>query len=104
MSKFEKLAYLNTLANDCAKDNDFSLASQFHSEFMKIAQNQSEQKVTVGAGDTLSTIAQGFNKMGYGCSVRKIMERNNLTSSVIQPGDQLIIPLTGNPPLKPKKK
>jgi len=38
MSKFQKLAAINKIANECDQDGDFVLASKFHSEFMKIAQ------------------------------------------------------------------
>jgi hypothetical protein len=49
MKRFEKLAYLNTLANDCLADNDVVLASKFHNEFMKVAQiNQEEAKKANG--------------------------------------------------------
>lgn len=38
MSKFQKLAAINKIANECIEDGDFVLASKFHNEFMKIAQ------------------------------------------------------------------
>ncbi len=38
MSKFQKLAQINKIANECVQDGDFVLASKFHNEFMKIAQ------------------------------------------------------------------
>jgi hypothetical protein len=38
MSKFQKLAKINKIANECIQDGNFVLASKFHSEFMKIAQ------------------------------------------------------------------
>ena len=38
MSKFQKLAQINKIANECVADGDFVLASKFHNEFMKIAQ------------------------------------------------------------------
>jgi hypothetical protein len=38
MSRFEKLAAINKIANECIQDGDFVLASKFHNEFMKIAQ------------------------------------------------------------------
>jgi murein L,D-transpeptidase YcbB/YkuD len=38
MSRFQKLAQINKIANECVADGDFVLASKFHSEFMKIAQ------------------------------------------------------------------
>ena len=38
MSKFQKLAKINKIANECIQDGDFVLASKFHNEFMKIAQ------------------------------------------------------------------
>ena len=100
MSRFKKLAQINKIANECVQDGDFVLASRFHNEFMKIAQNQSEAKYVVEPGDSLALIARKYNNKGYGCSVRKIMQRNNLQSSVIQPGDTLFIPLEGNP-MKP---
>jgi hypothetical protein len=100
MSKFQKLAAINKIANDCIQEGDYVLASRFHNEFMKIAQNQSEAKYVVEPGDSLASIARSYNKKGYGCSVKKIMERNKLESSVIQPGSTLYIPLEGNP-MKP---
>jgi hypothetical protein len=42
MSRFKKLAQINKIANECAQDGDFVLASKFHSEFMKIAQGDAE--------------------------------------------------------------
>ena len=49
MKKFEKLAYLNTLANECLLDNDFVTASKFHKEFLKVAQiDQDEAKKANG--------------------------------------------------------
>ena len=38
MSKFQKLAQINKIANECVQDGDFVLASKFHNEFLKIAQ------------------------------------------------------------------
>ncbi len=62
MSKFEKLAAINKIANECVQDGDFVLASRFHSEFMKIAQNQSEAKYIVDAGDSLALIVRTYAK------------------------------------------
>ena len=56
MSKFEKLAHLNTLANDCIKDGDFVLASKFHNQFIKVAQEKRTYKVT-DFSETLRDIA-----------------------------------------------
>jgi LysM repeat protein len=101
MSKFQKLAQINKIANECVQDGDFVLASKFHNEFMKIAQSMSEAKHTVGAGESLTTIARMYSKDGLSTSARKIMERNKLESSVIYPGAVLFIPLTGEKdPLK----
>jgi LysM repeat protein len=101
MSKFQKLAQINKIANECVQDGDFILASKFHNEFMKVAQSMSEAKHTVGAGESLTTIARMYSKDGLTTSARKIMERNKLESSVIQPGTVLFIPLTGEKdPLK----
>ncbi len=38
MLKFEKLAAINKIANECIQDGDFVLASKFHNEFLKVAQ------------------------------------------------------------------
>ncbi len=38
MSKFQKLAQINKIANECIQDGDYVLASKFHNEFMKVAQ------------------------------------------------------------------
>ncbi len=101
MSKFQKLAQINKIANECVQDGEFAMASKFHNEFMKIAQSMSEAKHTVGAGESLTTIARMYSKDGLSTSARKIMERNKLDSSVIQPGTVLFIPLTGEKdPLK----
>jgi LysM repeat protein len=97
MSKFQKLAKINKIANECVQDGDFVLASKFHSEFMKIAQNQSEAKYVVDAGDSLALIVRKYAKKGLMTTVQKIMQRNNLTQSTIYPGSTLIIPLEGNP-------
>jgi LysM repeat protein len=45
MSKFQKLAAINKIANECIEDGDFVLASKFHNEFMKIAQEKRTYKV-----------------------------------------------------------
>jgi LysM repeat protein len=101
MSKFQKLAQINKIANECVQDGDFVLASKFHNEFLKIAQSMSEAKHTVSAGESLTTIARMYSKDGLNTSARKIMERNKLQSSVIQPGTTLYIPLSGEKdPLK----
>jgi LysM repeat protein len=97
MSKFQKLAKINKIANECVQDGDFVLASKFHSEFMKIAQNQSEAKYVVSAGDSLAMIVKKYAKKGLMTTVQKIMQRNNLTESTIYPGSTLFIPLEGNP-------
>jgi LysM repeat protein len=97
MSKFEKLAAINKIANECVQDGDSVLASKFHSQFMKIAQNQSEAKYVVDAGDSLALIVRKYAKKGLTTTVQKIMQRNNLTESTIFPGSTLFIPLTGNP-------
>lgn len=44
MSKFQKLAQINKIANECVQDGDFELATKFHNEFMKIAQFQGDQQ------------------------------------------------------------
>jgi len=46
MSRFEKLAAINKIANECIQDGDFFLASKFHNEFMKVAQEKRTYKVT----------------------------------------------------------
>jgi hypothetical protein len=43
MSKFQKLAQINKIANECVQDGDFVLASKFHNKFMKIAQLDLDQ-------------------------------------------------------------
>ena len=100
MSKFQKLAQINKIANECAQDGDFVLASKFHNEFMKVAQNQSEAKYTVKAEDSLTKIVQ-YAKQGLTTSAEKIRKRNNLENSTLYQGSELIIPLEGNP-MKPK--
>ena len=101
MSKFQKLAQINKIANECAQDGDFVLASKFHNEFMKVAQNQSEAKYTVKAEDSLTKIVQYYAKKGLTTSAEKIKKRNNLERSTLYQGSELIIPLEGNP-MKPK--
>jgi hypothetical protein len=44
MSKFEKLAALNNIANECIADGDYVLASKFHNEFLRIAQVQKNEE------------------------------------------------------------
>ena len=97
MSKFQKLAQINKIVNECVQDGDFVLASKFHNEFMKIAENQSEAKYVVDAGDSLALIVRKYAKKGLTTTVQKIMQRNNLSTSVIYPGSTLFIPLEGNP-------
>jgi LysM repeat protein len=46
MSRFEKLAAIDKIANECIQDGDFVLASKFHNEFMKVAQEKRTYKVT----------------------------------------------------------
>ena len=101
MSKFQKLAQINKIANECIQDGDFVLASKFHNEFMKIAQNQSEAKYTVKAEDSLTKIVQYYANLGLTTSAEKIKKRNNLERSNLYQGSELIIPLEGNP-MKPK--
>ena len=43
MSKYQKLAQINKIANECAQDGDFELASKFHNEFLKISQVQKRE-------------------------------------------------------------
>ena len=38
MSKFQKLAQINKIVNECVQDGEFAMASKFHNEFLKIAQ------------------------------------------------------------------
>lgn len=45
MSKFQKLAQINKIANQCVQDGDFVLASKFHNEFMKIAQEDDAKDI-----------------------------------------------------------
>jgi len=101
MSTFQKLAKINKIANECIQDGDFVLASKFHNEFMKIAQNQSEAKYRVKAGDTLTSIVKYYAEQGLSTSAEKIRKRNNLDNSTLYQGSPLIIPLEGNP-MKPK--
>ena len=62
MSKFQKLAKINKIANQCVQDGDFVLASKFHSEFMKIAQQDSQMP----QGDAGRILKSQFAKgMGY---------------------------------------
>jgi hypothetical protein len=62
MSRLQKLAQINKLANECLKDGDFVLASRFHNEFMKIAQVPGVPGVPGGdAGRILrSRVAKGM--------------------------------------------
>lgn len=58
MNRFEKLAYLNTLANESLADNDFVSASKFHNEFIRVAQiNQEEAKKANGPEMQKATMA-----------------------------------------------
>ncbi len=53
MSKFQKLAQINQIANECIQDGDFVLASKFHQQFMKIAQESARilrKEVAEGMG------------------------------------------------------
>ena len=72
MSKFQKLAQINKIANECAQDGDFVLASKFHNEFMKIAQNQRTYKVT----DFRETLLDIAGKTGV--SVMQIKGYNDI--------------------------
>jgi hypothetical protein len=57
MSRFKKLAQINKIANECAQDGDFVLASKFHSEFMKIAQVPKDHE---GQAILKSRVAKGM--------------------------------------------
>jgi hypothetical protein len=54
MSKFQKLAQINKIANECVQDGEFAMASKFHNEFMKIAQGDAgailKSRVAKGMG------------------------------------------------------
>ena len=80
MKRFEKLDYLNTLANDCLADNDIIMASKFHNEFMKIAQNQRTYKVT----DFRETLLDIAGKTGV--SVMQIKGYNPKIQDVVMQG------------------
>jgi hypothetical protein len=54
MLKFEKLAAIDKIANECIQDGDFVLASKFHNEFMKIAQGDARRILRM-------KIARGFD-------------------------------------------
>lgn len=97
MTKFEKLAELNKIANDCVQGGEFELASKFHNEFMKIAQtNQSETKYKTEPGDSFYLIARKFRKKGFTVGAEEIAKRNNmLLDDTLYPGQPLIIPLRG---------
>ena len=64
MSKLNKLAQLNKIANDCIQDGDLELASKFHNEFMKIAQVPKVPQDQVPGGDAgkilRSRVAKGM--------------------------------------------
>lgn len=97
MSKFQKLAQINKIANECIQDGDFVLASKFHNEFMKIAQtNQSETKYTCDPGDSFYLIARKFRNKGYTVGALEIAKRNNMQlDDTLYAGQPLIIPLRG---------
>ena len=80
MSKFQKLAQINKIANECAQDGDFVLASKFHNEFMKIAQNQRTYKVT----DFRETLLDIAGKTGV--SVMQIKGYNPKIQDVVMQG------------------
>ena len=62
MSKFQKLAKINKIANQCVQDGDFVLASKFHNEFMKIAQKGPQMP----SGDAGRILKMEFARgMGY---------------------------------------
>ena len=96
MSKFQKLAQINKIANECIQDGNFVLASKFHNEFMKIAQNQSEAKYTCDPGDSFYLIARKFRNKGYTVGAEEIAKRNNMElNDKLYAGQPLIIPLRG---------
>jgi hypothetical protein len=64
MSKFQKLAAINKIANECIEDGDFVLASKFHNEFMKIAQVPGDDSQDI----LKSRVAKG---MGLDANVEK---------------------------------
>ena len=77
MSRFEKLAAINKIANECIQDGDFVLASKFHNEFMKVAQEKRTYKVT-DFRESLRDIAEktGVSVMqlkGYNPGVKNVL-------------------------------
>jgi len=97
MSKFQKLAQINKIVNECVQDGEFAMASKFHNEFMKIAQtNQSETKYTCDPGDSFYLIARKFRNKGYTVGAEEIAKRNNMElNDKLYAGQPLIIPLRG---------
>ena len=68
MSKFEKLAAINKIANECFQDGDYVLASKFHKEFMKIAQIQKNEENTYRANGQNMQKAISFIQSNLGLS------------------------------------
>lgn len=81
MKRFEKLAYLNTLANESLTDNDYNSEVKFHNEFMKVAQNNRTYKVLEFNEDLLDIADK------TGVSVMKIKFLNpNIKGNTVSQG------------------
>ena len=77
MSKLNKLAQLNKIANDCIQDGDLELASKFHNEFIKIAlaprlpmipKDQAPRLPEVRPGDDRGALLRAAVAKGMGLS------------------------------------
>ena len=105
MSKFQKLAQINKIANECVQDGDFVLASKFHNEFMKVAQAEYGQADLgqpaiqfIGAlnqaPNFLTLIAQAPKMSGRGDIPTYRPDASNATISLVQ--ELLGLPVDGS--------
>jgi hypothetical protein len=66
MSKFQKLAAINKIANECIEDGDYALASKFHNEFLKVAQIIKNEENTFRANGPAMQKAISFIQSNLG--------------------------------------
>lgn len=66
MSKFEKLAALNNIANQCIEDGNFALASKFHEQFLRLAQVQKNEENSFRANGPAMQKAIAFIQSNLG--------------------------------------
>jgi N-acetylmuramoyl-L-alanine amidase len=89
MDKLNELKALSDLAQQLEDNGHYVEANTVHNKFIRIAQKKTH---TVSQGESLSLIAKK-----NGVSTQDLMRANNLTKSIVYPGDILTIPSPAKP-------